>query len=840
MNDAEIMNQISGFPLNSHLPGRTIDDNVFLINEDFSIAVGWKIDVPNTSSCPQGTLDEIQNRLSTFLLSVPEYFDIQCVHTNDSRSKESLESAWGQKTKNVVQSAYIEEKRTALSEQYSNGQITNKSVYFFLIAAPHKENKVSITYKGTLFQKCSAFLKDNLNPTGRVEASISQLDDREKELELYATNLHGIFESLQFRPHVLESDDFVRIFYKRYNPFQYDQAIDPIKYRPDQNIPLPEYFLENEFEWSSDGTLRSGDAYFKIFSLSTPPASFDLAALDLILYSADIPTIEQITYARQGDIEKRKKALKTGIKRMQVESDDMVKIDNSDVLQQHIDERQALASGNEKVWLSGTFFLIWAQDTETLKRYTIELLKKSRESDIILQEEKRSCFNYWKSTHYAWTRDRDRYRELTFNTVQMVSMLPLCGAPTNLEQGKVGSVFEQSVGALYNFNGFDKQRFSNYNWLIQGGSGSGKSFWFGTYCYNLKINDPNTRVYIIDLDNSYSGICEAFNGHSINFDIGNPDTCFNPFHVTASRNQLENEIIQMQRIALEQFLVDRSNEQTHLPPEQVGQIETLLTELAQSRGGGEFYLSDVRRQMEKIPALRQLSYRLSRYCAGGVYGSLFDGPTNVDLSNPFLVFDLQKSKDNPEIAPIILTTVANIVAQMGDRYINTKKLLAFEEAAQILDNPTLKGYIELAFRTYRKKGFSVGGISQSITDWSNLPNSGAFANNLKSIIIAKLDAESTSSEMQELQSFLALPDSAIDMINSLQTVPGEYSEFVLIERTNHGVVVNKLVNRPSPLFYALQTTSPDDKAEIQKIRDEEGISLVDAKIKFSKKYPHGK
>ena len=92
-----------------------------------------------------------------------------------------------------------------------------------------------------------------------------------KELELYATNLHGIFESLQFRPHVLESDDFVRIFYKRYNPFQYDQAIDPIKYRPDQNIPLPEYFLENEFEWSSDGTLRSGDAYFKIFSLSTPP-----------------------------------------------------------------------------------------------------------------------------------------------------------------------------------------------------------------------------------------------------------------------------------------------------------------------------------------------------------------------------------------------------------------------------------------------------------------------------------------------------------------------------------------------------------------------------------------
>lgn len=244
--------------------------------------------------------------------------------------------------------------------------------------------------------------------------------------------------------------------------------------------------------------------------------------------------------------------------------------------------------------------------------------------------------------------------------------------------------------------------------------------------------------------------------------------------------------------------------------------------------------------MEKIPALRQLSYRLSRYCAGGVYGSLFDGPTNVDLSNPFLVFDLQKSKDNPEIAPIILTTVANIVAQMGDRYVNTKKLLAFEEAAQILDNPTLKGYIELAFRTYRKKGFSVGGISQSITDWSNLPNSGAFANNLKSIIIAKLDAESTSSEMQELQSFLALPDSAIDMINSLQTVPGEYSEFVLIERTNHGVVVNKLVNRPSPLFYALQTTSPDDKAEIQKIRDEEGISLVDAKIKFSKKYPHGK
>ena len=93
--------------------------------------------------------------------------------------------------------------------------------------------------------------------------------------------------------------------------------------------------------------------------------------------------------------------------------------------------------------------------------------------------------------------------------------------------------------------------------------------------------------------------------------------------------------------------------------------------------------------------------------------------------------------------------------------------------------------------------------------------------------------------METIQNFLNLPDSAIEAISNLETVPGQYAELVLIEKATTGTYVNKLVNRPSPLFYALATTKPSDKAKIKSIQETEGLSLLDAKIQFSKRYPTG-
>jgi type IV secretory pathway VirB4 component len=398
---------------------------------------------------------------------------------------------------------------------------------------------------------------------------------------------------------------------------------------------------------------------------------------------------------------------------------------------------------------------------------------------------------------------------------------------------------ELEIGSPYNINFHNDRRFSNYNWLAMGGSGSGKSFTFGTISYQFKLHYPDSKIIIVDLDGSYEGICAAFGGNYITFDPDRSDERINPFHLSPGKTKADNETIQMWRMDLEQRLVDRSSGQKRLSPEDISQLETMLSDMVETANGREFTLSDLRSAMERRTGLKKLSQRLNRWCQGGAYGNLSDGPTTMDLTNDFLVFDLKHTANNPELAPVIFTTVANLINQLGERYIGVKKLLAFDEAWKILKDEHQQSFLELAFRAYRKKGFSVGGISQGIAEWANLPNGEAFANNITNIIISRLDASVRGSQMDRMRDFLNLPESALEAIGGLETVPGQYAEVVLVEKAVDGVHVNKLVNRPSPLFYALATTKPSDKAMIKRIQETEELSLIDAKIKFSERYPNG-
>jgi hypothetical protein len=72
-------------------------------------------------------------------------------------------------------------------------------------------------------------------------------------------------------------------------------------------------------------------------------------------------------------------------------------------------------------------------------------------------------------------------------------------------------------------------------------------------------------------------------------------------------------------------------------------------------------------------------------------------------------------------------------------------------------------------------------------------------------------------------------------IAGLDTKPGYFSEFYLI--SPHGEVVCRLI--PDRLTYALATTTPDDVAEIRRLREEFDGNWWDATVTFAERYPHG-
>ena len=74
---------------------------------------------------------------------------------------------------------------------------------------------------------------------------------------------------------------------------------------------------------------------------------------------------------------------------------------------------------------------------------------------------------------------------------------------------------------------------------------------------------------------------------------------------------------------------------------------------------------------------------------------------------------------------------------------------------------------------------------------------------------------------------------------TLKSVPGEYSQALIWQDTStEGRVSSVVVKRPTPIGYAMATSSPQDRTAFEEIRAT-GATYEEAIKIFAKNYPNG-
>ena len=160
-----------------------------------------------------------------------------------------------------------------------------------------------------------------------------------------------------------------------------------------------------------------------------------------------------------------------------------------------------------------------------------------------------------------------------------------------------------------------------------------------------------------------------------------------------------------------------------------------------------------------------------------------------------------------------------------------RKFLLIDEAWSLLKLKNTAEFITNSFKTYRKYHCSCVAITQEISDLVNNPCGIAIQANSANKVFLKQEPNTIDS----LKIFASLTDSQIDLLKSVETQKGKFSESLVISDSSSGVI--RLV--PDPFLYWLATSDAKENDFLEeKIQKNEGKYLEALEL-CAKEFPHG-
>lgn len=376
----------------------------------------------------------------------------------------------------------------------------------------------------------------------------------------------------------------------------------------------------------------------------------------------------------------------------------------------------------------------------------------------------------------------------------------------------------------------------NFNMVVVGASGRGKSVWLQEYSVSLLRNGG--QVVIIDDGRSFINTCELLDGDFVDF--GGGKFCINPFSLYKTPNK-HKELKEYQENFEEPFIdlvlsilciilnVDKDNDTDPV----VGLYRSILTnaiiKVMRSKGkNGGF--TDIRNELLKRRNVKSDAAKeiinnsadiLEEFCDSARYAKYFNGQATLDLKNRLTVFELSDLQHTPVLQSSALLTLTFLVyAKIIDR--NIKTALIIDEFWRMGAHPVLKGPIGGFARRGRKYNLSLIVASQCMSDFE-AKNSEAGAIALSQAdwrIILSVDGKDDYILREELK----MNPGEIAICHSLRGIKGAYSELMIRHKTGPWQIGRLLLDPFSAKAYS---TKAEDMAAIKEMKAK-GISVIQA------------
>jgi type IV secretion system protein VirB4 len=621
----------------------------------------------------------------------------------------------------------------------------------------------------------------------KADAFVAQLTDTVKPALLPKAEAFHFFRRLvNYAPHKIDA------------PLKYDTHLD--------------FFVGDSAVDCHRDHLEVDDAHVKVLTMKEPPAKTFAHVLQ-DLYTVPSPFIACLDWQRlsnarmRRDLQARrryffnKKVSLVNYLSSETKPDEML-VDDSATATVH-----ELGQSLTEMEVHGHFFgacsltlVLVDHDTRRLDRTVAACVKVFASHDGALYEERYNLLNAWLAI-------------VPGNGVYNLRRLPLLN--TNVADLSflftlhTGSRTSPHLGGQPCLAVFETDQQTPYFWnlhyhdvghvLIQGATGSGKSFLVNFLLTHAQQYDPVTVIF--DIGGSYETLTRRLGGSVWTMGLTHRTFTINPFCLAPTQEH-RHFLFSFVRVLLESS----------------GQYQCTLTDDRDLYEAIEnlYALDPPQRRLITLTNLlpRALGQQLHRWVQGGPYAALFDNAEDTLTFQRVQCFDFEGLEQFPLVLePLLFYVLHRASDAVQDRdAATTLKLFVLDEAWRFARNATVTAYITAALKTWRKRNAAMILATQSSEDF-------ATSTLLRTVI-----------ESCPTQFFLANPGMDVDRVRELfhlnHTESARITHLVprqqaLLKRPDLAKIVNLHVD---PESYRIYAHMPRDGGYVDAVTDRDVVA----------------
>lgn len=640
-------------------------------------------------------------------------------------------------------------------------------------------------------------------------------------LTICRNELSQSFRSLGLMAQTLESDQIVELLYRQWNPAR---DSDVPRYDP-EDIRSSILFTDALL---TDKGFSLSDIHYRVLSLKLLPeqtfASMASALRDLpfdskLFLSIHVPD-------QQKELESLQTQRRLAYSMARGKTTGVSDIESEAKFQDIETLLAELIAQGEKVFQVSLNILLKSKSHDDLEAQVSQALSKVRElSGAEAMEESLAAFDIFSEISIPNARAKERAKRMKTST--LADLLPLFGPWSGHDHPSI--LLRSRMGSLVRFDPFS-QDLTNYNHVVSGGSGSGKSFLTNVLLLQMLKEMP--KIFIVDIGGSYKKLCDHLGGQYIPLTVGSGMTV-NPFDLLPGETVPSSQKIKFLVGLIE--LMTKEDDETRLPRLERAEVEEAIQKTYEVTKNGQIpQLSVLREILLAHPdvTIRRHGRILTPWCGNTPYGQFVDAATTIEFQKPIVAFDLKGMETYPDLQSVCLFIITDFIWREIQKDRSTKKFLVFDECWKLLENEAGASFIGEVFRTFRKYYAAAIAISQNMDDFAKSKVAGAILSNSS----IKWCLTQKGADQARLQEVLQLNDNEMALIASLHQERGVYSEAFLMAQDQRAVVAID----STPLEYWIATTDPRDlaKIDVETLKNPEKDSLSTL-ISLSKRFPRG-
>ncbi len=399
--------------------------------------------------------------------------------------------------------------------------------------------------------------------------------------------------------------------------------------------------------------------------------------------------------------------------------------------------RDLLARGREKLFQFGMYITIYAEDTEKLKKLQTDLESILGGKLILTKPAMFQMEHGWISTLPVCVDELEINRNM--NTSPLATSFPFSSPDLTDDHGILYGINRHNDSLVI----FDRFDLPNANATVFATSGAGKSFTVKLEI--LRALMFGTDVFVIDPENEYVELCKTVGGTFIPISLQTSNR-INPFDLPRAIRGEEaatGEVLRAAAITLHGLFKLMLGT---LTPAEDGILDKAILDTYALKG---ITLQEEHPEAKEPPTLGDLvdvlmtteggenmAQTLKKYSEGS-YAGLFDQPTNVELNNQMVVFQIRDLED--QLRPIAMYIVLNFLWNRV-RTDFKRRFLVIDEAWNLMQHEDSARFLYGLIKRARKYYLGVTTITQDIEDFVNSPYGKPIITNAALQILLKQSA----------------------------------------------------------------------------------------------------